>query len=140
MRKVMEAKVSHGLEKEQKGERFTLIDPARVPEKPTKPNRLAILLIGLVLAIGAGIGIAAIRESTDTSIRDERDLSHKTSFPVLGSIPVIITAPELMKQKRRRKRLLVGIAAALVVGLLIFHFFILDLNVFWARLMRRLAF
>ncbi|WAC06923.1 MAG: Wzz/FepE/Etk N-terminal domain-containing protein [Thermodesulfobacteriota bacterium] len=140
MRKFMEAKVSQGLEKEQKGERFTLIDPARVPEKPTKPNRLVILLIGLILAIGAGIGFASIMEFTDTSILDERDLSHKTSFPVLGCIPVFITGLELMQEKRRRKRLLVGIALAMVVGLLIFHFFVMDLGVFWVRLMRRLAF
>lgn len=32
MRKFMEAKVAHGLEKEQMGERFTLIDPARLPD------------------------------------------------------------------------------------------------------------
>ena len=46
MRKSMEARVAYGLEQEQKGERFTLIDPARLPEKPHKPNRLAIVLIG----------------------------------------------------------------------------------------------
>ena len=46
MRKSMEAKVSKGLEKEQMGERFNLIDPARLPEKPVKPNIPAILLIG----------------------------------------------------------------------------------------------
>jgi uncharacterized protein involved in exopolysaccharide biosynthesis len=43
LRKVMEANVAMGLEKEQKGERFTLIDPARLPETPHKPNRLAII-------------------------------------------------------------------------------------------------
>ena len=53
MRKLMEAQVAHGLEKEQKGERFNLIEPPRLPEKPYKPNRLAIMLIGVVLGIGA---------------------------------------------------------------------------------------
>ena len=48
MRKHMEAKVAQGLEKEQKGEHFTLIEPPRFPEKPFKPNRLKILLIGFV--------------------------------------------------------------------------------------------
>ena len=43
-RKSMEAKVAQGLEKGQMGERFTLIDPARLPGKPVKPNRLAIIL------------------------------------------------------------------------------------------------
>ena len=32
MKRVMEARVAQGLEKEQMGEKFTLIDPARLPE------------------------------------------------------------------------------------------------------------
>ena len=75
MQKLMEARVSQGLEKEQKGERFTLIDPARLPEKPFKPNRLAIVLIGLVLGVGAGVGTAALREFSDTSVHSSEQLS-----------------------------------------------------------------
>jgi succinoglycan biosynthesis transport protein ExoP len=67
-KKFMEAKVSNGLEKEQKGERFTLIDAARLPEKPIKPNAPAILLIGLVLGIGCGIGLAALNEQSDDTL------------------------------------------------------------------------
>jgi len=63
MKKFMEARVAHGLEKGQMGERFTLIDPARLPEKPVIPNRPVILLIGLFLGIGAGIGTASLQES-----------------------------------------------------------------------------
>ena len=50
MRKHMEARVAQGLEKEQKGERFTLIDPARFPEKPFKPNRSIYMVGGRVKA------------------------------------------------------------------------------------------
>ena len=94
--KLMEARVSQGLETEQKGERFTLIDPARLPEKPFKPNRWAILLIGVVLGIGAGIGFAALREFSDTSVRSIEQLSKATSFPVLATIPLIVTAGDIV--------------------------------------------
>ena len=46
--KLMEARVAHGLEREQKGERFTILEAPRLPEKPYKPNRMAIILIGFV--------------------------------------------------------------------------------------------
>ncbi|MFI5223143.1 MAG: GumC family protein, partial [Nitrospirales bacterium] len=44
--RLLEAKVSEGLEVQQKGERFSLIDPPSLPEKPDKPNRSAIVLLG----------------------------------------------------------------------------------------------
>ncbi len=46
--KMMEAQVAEELESKQKGERFTLVESARFPEKPYKPNRPAIFLIGIV--------------------------------------------------------------------------------------------
>jgi len=137
-RKYMEAKVAQGLEKEQKGERFTIIDPARLPELPDKPNRLAILLIGMVLGIGAGVGWASFREFTDPSIRNPESLVTATSFPVLASIPIITTKEDFQKRKKRRNILAISLILTGLTGLLIFHFFIMDLNVFWAKLMRAL--
>lgn len=138
MLKHMEAKVAHGLEKGQKGERFTLIDPPRLPEKPFKPNRKAILLIGLVLGLCAGVGCILLLEFTDQSVRGEHKLSLGTGFPVLGQVPNIITSID-----RRRiliKRLTSGTAAvlAVVISVTAFHFLVMDLNVFWAKLGRKL--
>jgi polysaccharide chain length determinant protein (PEP-CTERM system associated) len=139
MRKHMEARVAHGLEKEQKGERFTLIEPPRLPEKPFKPNRLAIMLIGFVLGAGAGVGLGALREFSDDTVRDGDSLAMVTRFPVLAGIPQIISEKEVA---RKRLRLLVwagAAAGAAVIGLAVFHFFVMDLDVFWAKLMRKLA-
>jgi len=139
MRKHMEARVAQGLEKEQKGERFTLIDPARLPENPDKPNRLAIMLIGMVLGIGAGVGWASLREFTDLSIRDSESLALATTFPVLGNIPEIKTAEDRRQKKRKNIMMIVALALCIVGGLILFHFLVMDLNVFWAKLMRKLG-
>jgi polysaccharide chain length determinant protein (PEP-CTERM system associated) len=138
LRKVMEANVALGLEKEQMGERFTLIDPARLPEKPFKPNRLAIGLIGLVLGIGAGVGFAALREFSDQSIHSPQDLARLSDLPLLVSIPGILTPHD--RRKRRRKRLVWATACLLSVGIgvLVFHTMVMDLDIFWAKLMRKM--
>jgi polysaccharide chain length determinant protein (PEP-CTERM system associated) len=138
-RKFMEARVAHGLEKEQKGERFTIIDPARLPEKPYKPNRMAIIMIGLVLGIAAGVAIAAIKEYTDSSVLSADTLSMFTSFPVLAGIPEIITAKDIRRKKIIRSAQIAGFIVLVVGGLVIFHLLVMDLNIFWAKLMRRLA-
>ena len=60
--KLMAAQVSQGMEEERLGETFQIVEPAFMPERPYKPNRLAIVLIGLVLGIGVSVGLASLRE------------------------------------------------------------------------------
>jgi capsular polysaccharide biosynthesis protein len=134
----MEARVAHGLEKGQMGERFTLIDPARLPEKPVRPNRVAILLIGLILGLGAGIGTASLHEVTDRSARRAEDLTRIFPFPVLTEVPEIITLEDLQKKKNKRT-LIIGTTAAIII-LLVFvvHFFFMDLDILWAKIVRKL--
>ena len=138
MKKVMEAKMSQGLEKEQMGERFTLIDAARLPERPIKPNIPAILLIGAFLGIGAGVGTASLWEFSDRSIRTLEDLGDVTGLPVLGGIPMIIDDEERTKKARRRWVLYASILVILGGGVLAFHFLIMDLDIFWLKLMHKL--
>ncbi|MBI4791502.1 MAG: chain-length determining protein [Deltaproteobacteria bacterium] len=137
--KLMEANVAYGLEKDQKGERFTLIDPARLPELPDKPNRLAILLIGMVLGLGAGVASAAVMEFTDESVRNVEILSRETSFPVLSAIPRIVSAEDVRQQKLRRRLIVLAGAGIVLVAVLSFHFLVMDLNVFWAKVTRTLG-
>jgi polysaccharide chain length determinant protein (PEP-CTERM system associated) len=138
-KKFMEAKVSSGMEKEQKGERFTLIDAARLPEKPVKPNVPAILLIGLVLGIGCGAGLAAIKEQVDDTAWSPETLVRATSYPVLANIPEIVTWQEILLMKSKRKNIMIAAACVLLAGPVMFHFLIMDLDIFWARFLRTMA-
>ena len=138
-RKFMEAKTAHGLEKEQKGERFTLIDAARLPETPVSPNIPAILLIGLLLGLGSGAGVAALREQNDHTARTPEQLCLATSLPVLASIPVIHTWQDFAERRVRQKRSAVALLLVLVLVPVAVQFLVMDLDVFWARLLRRMA-
>jgi polysaccharide chain length determinant protein (PEP-CTERM system associated) len=140
MRKLMEAQVAHGLEKEQKGERFNLIEPPRLPEKPYKPNRLAIMLIGVVLGIGAGVGCAALREFSDDAVRGPEKLESETRFPVLAGIPRIMSPADTLRQRRRRSAMAAGAVGAAFAAIALFHFLVMDLDVLWAKIARRMDF
>jgi succinoglycan biosynthesis transport protein ExoP len=137
--KYMEARLAQGLEKDQMGERFTLIEAARMPERPVSPNRPAIILIGLILGLGAGTGLACLLEYGDHSVRTTEELARVLPLPVLAGIPEIVTASQLAAARRRRRLVQVGLLGLLVFGVLVFHFFVMDLDVFWAKLSRRMA-
>ena len=137
--KMMEAQVAHALESQQKGERFTLVESATRPEKPYKPNRLAIVLIGFVLGIGAGIGLAALVEFADDSVRDAASLERLTGFPVLTTVPSIITHADREKAFRSRIVWTISVILILTMVICLFHFFVMDLNVFWAKFMRKFS-
>lgn len=136
-KKAMEANFAHGLEKEQLGERFTLVDPARLPKRPTSPNVPAILLIGLILGLGSGIGAAALAESSDQSVRDPDHLARLAGVPVLVSIPTLTAEVAPHTVNRKRLTALAGLAVALLLAVSCIHFFVMDLDVLWARIARK---
>lgn len=138
-KKYMESKVASGLEKGQMGERFTLIDAARLPEKPVFPNVPAILLIGLVLGIGTGVGSAALKEFSDRSVRTAGALSGALGLPVLAVIPQIVTTEDTAQDSQLRRQIIIGVVVVVIVALAVFHFFVMDLDVLWARISRRIV-
>ena len=89
LKKSQDAQQAENLERRQKGEQFKIIDPARIPEKPYKPDIPKILLIGLVLGLGGGVAAAFFREQMDRSFRDAEDLHVTFGFKVLANIPRI---------------------------------------------------
>jgi uncharacterized protein involved in exopolysaccharide biosynthesis len=89
LKKSQEAQQAENLERRQKGEQFKIIDPARIPEKPYRPDMTKILLIGLALGFFGGVAVAFFREQMDRSFRDAEDLQVTLGFKVLANIPRI---------------------------------------------------
>ena len=136
MNKILEARISEGMEEGQKGEKFTLIDPASFPEKPVSPKRWLIFLAGVIMSLGAGAGTVALAEHLDHSVKNSDDLARLTGLPVLGSIIRIETSEDITRARRKRKLIWAVTGFALIMGLALFHFFYMDLWVLTARLLR----
>lgn len=134
--KQMQAEVAQQLEKDSKGERFSLIDPPQLPEKPASPNRPAIFLLGLVLSLGGGVAYAGVMESIDTSVRSSRKLSAMTAAPLLAVIPYIENAADKARKQRGKKIAVTIAVVSIAVLLLLIHFFWMPLDVLWYKAMR----
>jgi polysaccharide biosynthesis transport protein len=106
-----QAALGQQLETEQRGDKLTQIRAASYPDQPYSPNRLGLLLIGFVLGGGLGIGLAAIRDSSDPTIRSVRDLAEITDIKPLAAVPLMLNRAD------RRKRLMAW-AGALVVAVI----------------------
>jgi uncharacterized protein involved in exopolysaccharide biosynthesis len=135
--KMTEAQVSQHLETEQKGERFTLIEPAQPPEKPVSPNRKLILVLGAILSLALGVGAVMLRDHLDGSVRGSLDLKRLLDVAPLVSIPVLVTPGERHALRRRRLVTWLASAGGTTVLLMVVHFAVRPLDVLWYTLMRR---
>ena len=135
--RLLEAKVSEGLEVQRKGERFSLIDPPSLPEKPFKPNRLAIILLGFILAVGGGVGSGAVAESLDHSIRTPDQLVALTQHFPLAVIPFMPNEEDVSHARLRRRVVQTAGIGAFATGILLLHVFVVPLDVLWFTALRR---
>ena len=74
-----------------------IIDTARPPLYPYKPRVALNLLLGIVLGLFSGIGVAFIIEYFDNTIKNPDEMTDRFHIPVLGLIPYDPTAVDNRK-------------------------------------------
>ncbi|BFU93485.1 MAG: putative Lipopolysaccharide biosynthesis protein [Nitrospira sp.] len=89
--KRLNAHVAENLEKRQQGEQFRILDPAHLPQKPEKPNRLVIMILGLVGGCGLGVGLAVGLDRLNPTFRRREDIEVLPGIHVLATIPQFFT-------------------------------------------------
>lgn len=92
-RKYEEARLAESIETGHQAENFRILDAAVVPEGPAAPNRLRLILMGLLLALAFMAAAVVATEQVDTSFHSVDELREFTAVPVLASIPQIGTTP-----------------------------------------------
>jgi len=110
-----EADITSSLERGQQGEQFRVIDPARQPDRPAGPNRLRLLMVGMVLALGAAGAAVIVAEQIDTSYRRADEVRDTAGVPVLSTIPRIVTDADRTAARRQRGLAVAATAVALVL-------------------------
>lgn len=115
LKRLDEAKMANSLEKEQKAERFRLLEPAAYPRVPAAPKRARFFLIGLVLSLGAAAGGVLLWEILDTSFHRVDDLKAFSTVPVLVTVPRITTAADMLLSRRQQFLRAVALALSVLV-------------------------
>jgi uncharacterized protein involved in exopolysaccharide biosynthesis len=111
----LSAETATQLEIRQKGEKFTVLDPAQPAEKPTSPNRALINTGGAVGGLMLGLLLALVTEFLGMCITTPEQVTDATGFAVLEIIPVIRTHADV---RLRKRRLVWGTASGVAVTIL----------------------
>ena len=105
LQRLKEASVTAGL----RSSNIRVVDVARIPIVPSKPNVPRNIALGFMLGLAGGIGLAFLQESLDTTVANLEQLSSVTTLPALGTIP-------LQMPGTRRRRLTSGGSEELEAG------------------------
>ena len=97
------------------------------------------MLLGAILALGAGVGTALLLEALDDGIYSIADVVNITGVAPLVVVGYMETQAESQVHNRKRIYIVLGLAVAAIVALVLFHYFIKPLDVTWYILLRRLG-
>ncbi len=66
-----------------------IIEKAELPEVPAKPNKKRNILLGIILGLFGGIGLAFFFEYLDNTVKTPEDVEEKFNIPVISTIDLI---------------------------------------------------
>ncbi|MCB1820120.1 MAG: chain length-determining protein [Candidatus Competibacteraceae bacterium] len=93
-------RLSEQAEQSKQEVNYRVVDPPRVPLRPTSPKRLLLMTLVLVVGLGAGVGLALLLSQLWPTFDSRRSLMESTGIPVLGSVSMMLSPPALHRERR----------------------------------------
>lgn len=101
---------------------FRLIDPPRASPNPVAPNRLLLMPLALLVAVGAGLATAFIASQMRAVFYDARSLRDTFGLPLLGVVTFVMDEAAVLKEKSDLKKFLGasgGLVGIFIAGMII---------------------
>jgi len=99
------AKITQRLEASKEGTKYTVLDPARLPLKPSKPNKVLVLFMGMFIGLCSGIGLVFGIDMLDQSFLGIDEAKAYLELPLLGAVSKIVTQADIKVQQLRNKKI-----------------------------------
>ncbi len=102
-------------EVKEKGTKYTILEKARLPLKPSKPQILLTSMVAFILGVLSGFGCVFLTEFSDHSFRGVEDAKKFLGLPILGAIPTIVDGDILQATRRRHRRIAISMTIFFLV-------------------------
>lgn len=99
---------------------FRLIDPPRASNKPVAPNRLLLLPMALLAALGVGLGVTFIMSQWRAVFFDGRSMRDALGLPLLGVVTLVADDGANLRRRAEMKKFLAatgGLILAFAAGM-----------------------
>ncbi len=127
------------IETSQQGERFELIEPAVVPERPVSPNRKMIAAMGMAAGLGAGLGLLVLLEMLNTSVRRPVDLEEKLGIRPFATVPYIETKGEVFRGRMKQLGWISVIVFGLPAAAYVVHYQVMPIDLLVEKVLTRVG-
>jgi polysaccharide biosynthesis transport protein len=71
----------------------SILDRAEIPRQPSKPNKRLNLILGAMLGLMGGLGLALLLEHLDNTLRTPEEVEHYLQLPNLVVVPDFFNLP-----------------------------------------------
>jgi polysaccharide chain length determinant protein (PEP-CTERM system associated) len=117
LKKENDSQMATSMEQMQAGERFMVLDPPSLPQKPDFPNRLKMCGMGLGVGAVLGLLVVVVLELPDDRMHSEMQIQGVLPVAIISEVPEIVTPLDVRRGKM--KMALGWVAAALVISVIL---------------------
>ena len=136
-RQLARAEMGERIELLARGQRITILEQAIPPRSPDSPNRPQIAMAGVGGGIAAGLGLIALLEFLNRSIRRPVEITKRLGITPIATMPLLRTRRQIML----RRGIILGVLAVVLLGVPLalwgLHTFYLPMDLLIERFLQR---
>ncbi len=100
-----------------------VMEKAKRPSSPFKPNKQAIIILALAFGMGVGAAGLVFSEFADTSFSNVTEIEEMLGLRVLGTIPHIDSGAKWKRMRLRKVALIWSAVSVVVIAVALFGFY-----------------